>query len=149
MENRGCEQKIPTLALRAAARLGKLRGEQIHTAGCKAWPGDATKTIVVLVREKDGATDGMGDYDLDVTVVRTDSAEILQHVSQPGAITSAAMRFGGLAIDTANYALARGVRAFGLRTRHSHSGASVRRTKHFACTCRRGPCSNQFLLSWP
>ena len=63
------------------------------------------------------------------TVLRTrwattisDSAEILQHVSQPGAITSDAMRFDGIAIDTANYALARGVRAFGVRTRHSHLG---------------------------
>ena len=124
VENRGCEQALPTLALRVADRLGHLRGKQIHTAVCKAWPGDSTKTIVALVREKDGATDGMADYDLDVAVLRTDSGEILQHVLQKGAITSDAMRFDGIAIDTANYALARNVRAFGLRTHHSHSGGT-------------------------
>ena len=43
--NRGCEQEMPTLALRAADRLGHLRGKRIHTAVCKAWPGDSTNKV--------------------------------------------------------------------------------------------------------
>lgn len=122
--HRGCDQALPTLALRAADKLGALRGKQVHSAICKTWPGDATKTLVALVREQDGATPDFSNYDLDVFVVKTDSAEIQQHIAQPGAITSDAMHFDGIALDTANYALAPGQRAFGLSTRHSHNGAT-------------------------
>lgn len=121
---RGCDQPLPTLALRAADQLGILRGKQLHSARCKAWPGDATRTLVALVREQDGNTPDMGSYDLDLLVVKTASAEILQHMAQPGAITSDAMHFDGIALDTANYTLAPGQRAFGLRTQHSHMGGT-------------------------
>ena len=122
--DRGCDQELPTLALRAADKLGHLRGKQIHTAICKAWPGDPAKSIVALVWPQDGTTDEEGSYDLDVLIVKTKSGELLQHVTQKGAIASDAMHFDGIWLDTANYELAHGVRAFGVRTRHSHMGGT-------------------------
>ncbi len=121
---RSCQEASPTLALRVADKLGYLRGKRIHTAICKAWPGNPAKHIVALARPQDGATDDLANYDLDVVVVNTQSGEILQHVLRKGAITSDAMRFDGIGLDTANYALARGVRAFGVRTSHSHIGGT-------------------------
>lgn len=121
---RSCQEASPTLALRVADKLGYLRGKRIHTAICKAWPGNPAKHIVALARPQDGATDDAANYDLDVVVVHTQSGEILQHVLRKGAITSDAMRFDGIGLDTANYALARGVRAFGVRTSHSHIGGT-------------------------
>jgi hypothetical protein len=120
----GCDQQLPTIALRAADHVGALRGQQLHTAICKPWPGDASKTLVALLRAQPGNNDDMKTYDLDVFIVNTTSAAILQHIAQPGAVTSDAMRFEGIAFDTANYALAPGRRAFGLRTKHNHNGAT-------------------------
>ena len=119
-----CQEAWPTLALRVADKLGYLRGKRMHTASCKAWPGDPARHIVALVRPQDGATDDAANYDLDLAMVHTQSGEILQHVLRKGAITSDAMRFDGIGLDTANYALAPGVRAFGVRTRHSHMGGT-------------------------
>ena len=121
---RGCDQAMPTLALRVADQLGFLRGQQLHSAICTPWPGDASRTIVALVRAQPGSTDALGSFDLDVAIVKTDSARILQQTGQPGLITSDAMRFNGIALDTANYTLAPGMRALGLRTRHSHIGVT-------------------------
>lgn len=121
---RSCQQPSPTLVLRVADKLGRLRGEKIHTAICKAWPGNADISIVALVRPQAGATDDQASYDLDLAVVKSSSGEILQHLVQQGAITSDAMHFDGIGLDTANYALASGVRAFGVRTMHSHIGGT-------------------------
>lgn len=122
--DRGCEQESPTLALRVADKLGYLRGKKIHTAICKAWPGNPARHIVALVRPQEGATDDAANYDLDVLIVKTKSGELLQHHMQKGAIASDAMHFDGIWLDTANYELAHGVRAFGVRTRHSHIGGT-------------------------
>lgn len=123
---RNCQEQWPTLALRVADKLGHLRGKRIHSAVCKAWPGNPAKHIVALVRPQEGAieTDEVDNYDLEVAVVNAQSGEILQHVLQKGAITSDAMRFEGISLDTANYELARRMRAFGVRTRHSHIGGT-------------------------
>lgn len=118
----GCDQNLPTLAMRAADQLSILRGQRIHSAICKSWPGDASKTLVALVREKDGSTQGMSEFDLDVMVVKTNGTEILQHLSLPNAIVSDAIQFEGITLDTANYSLAPGQRAFGLRARYGHNG---------------------------
>jgi hypothetical protein len=121
---RSCQQPLPTLALRVADKLGRLRGQKIHTAICKAWPGKVDSSIVALVRPQAGATDDQANYHLDLAVVKTGSGEILQHLAQQDAISSDAMRFDGISLDTANYALASGVRAFGVRTMHSHIGGT-------------------------
>jgi hypothetical protein len=126
---RGCtqesfmEDEFPTLALRVADKL-KYSRKDIYKAICKAWPGDPSRSLVALVREvkAKGAESDHEEYDLDILVIKTKSGDILQHLSQKKEITSDAMNFEGVTFDTANYQLATGVRAFGVRISHLHRG---------------------------
>lgn len=107
-------------------RLNKKLGYPDHeTEGyfhvCKVWPADASKTIVALAHFQKGSSFSMppnesdGLYDLDVLIVKTDSGEIQHRLFQKGALSSDAIYFTGIDIDTARYQLAPGVIAFGLR----------------------------------
>lgn len=92
-----------------------------YFSACKIWPADTNKTIVALAHFQKGSSftvppdssDGL--YDLDVLVVKTDSGEIQHHLFQKGVLSSDAIYFSGINIDTARYQLAPGVTAFGLR----------------------------------
>jgi hypothetical protein len=103
-------------------KLGYLSNEtEGYFSACKIWPADAGKTIVALAHFQKGSSitvppdssDGL--YDLDVLVVKTDSGEIQHHLFQKGVLSSDAISFSGIDIDTARYQLAPGVIAFGLR----------------------------------
>jgi hypothetical protein len=118
------KEEFPTLAMRVADKL-KYPRENIHVSICKAWPSHPGKSLVALVGSEENMI-GRGDveYDLDVLVVQTQSGAILQRLSQKKGISDDAMRFDSIAFDTANYQLAPGVRAFGLRINHSHNGGT-------------------------
>jgi hypothetical protein len=91
----------------------------------KAWPGVADRTIVAWVREPStpvGSDDRV--FDRTLLIVRTSTGEVTQRLDTPAAYTSDAIEFDGLTIDTADYTLALGHRAFGLRARSHHRGCA-------------------------
>lgn len=93
---------------------------------CKVLPNDPGKSIVALTslgsQTVDAEDPSMGDYDLNLFIVKTGSHQVYSRYSEKKAYTSDAVRFNGLDIDTGRYVLAPGVRAFGVRA--SHSGSS-------------------------
>ncbi len=92
-----------------------------YFSACKVWPADAKKTIVALAHFQKGSSfsvppdGGDGLYDLDVLIVRSGTGEIQHRLFQKGAVSSDAIRFIGIDLDTARYQLAPKVIAFGLR----------------------------------
>ena len=94
---------------------------------CEVLPNDPGKSIVALTSLSpqtvvDAEDPSMGDYDLNLFIVKTGSSHAYSRFSEKKAYSSDAMRFSGLAIDTGRYVLASGVRAFGVLA--SHSGSS-------------------------
>lgn len=92
---------------------------------CAVMPNDPGRAIVALAHFKSGSgfdndRAEMGLYDLDVLVVDSKSGKILNRLLQEGALTSDAVQLSGIAIDTANYAVAPGARAFGVRVHYDH-----------------------------
>lgn len=97
----------------------------------QSWPGVAERTLVAWttwhaeenITTPDEPNDGA--IDLDVAVVETSSGRVMQHLHEQNAWMSDAMHFDGAGLDTANYALAPGVRAFGLRAHSHHQGCAA------------------------
>jgi hypothetical protein len=119
------------LVARVASALGRADAPGLRTA-CKPMPSAPAKSIVALAyigtpAGIDGGTDDSaddsadGDYDLDVLTVDAADGTVLAHLHQERAIGSDAIRFTGLDIDSANYRLAPGVRAFGVTVAHRGS----------------------------
>ncbi len=123
-------QCVEGLELNVARQLGYPDREAIDYPPrmvCKPAPSAKdNKSIVVLSFMQKSAQfappdQDMGTYDLDVLVVKSDSGKIQSRLLMPQAVSSDAWRFDGLAIDTARYTLAPGVRAFGVRVTHTGS----------------------------
>ncbi|KMZ11676.1 hypothetical protein BHUM_04214c [Candidatus Burkholderia humilis] len=86
-----------------AARLHPQRTLDAALAVCKDWPVDSALTLVALpLPHKDNDRDG-GVFDLEVLVAERASGAIIAHVFQENAITSDAVRFSRLSLDTARY----------------------------------------------
>lgn len=92
-----------------------------QNAVCKADPGDSKQLLAAMPFAVNVDNNGVGDYGLDVLVADATSGKIIASY-QHAAITSDAVQFTGLTLDTARYQLAPGLRAFGVRI--SHRGAS-------------------------
>jgi len=93
---------------------------------CKKSPANPGATIAAFAHFQKGSdfsSDdvGLGLYDLDVLLVDTDTAAILQHLSQKGALSSDSIALSRISIDTANYTLAPNARAFGVRADRSNN----------------------------
>jgi hypothetical protein len=91
----------------------------------KAWPGVPDRTIVAWVYEP-SEPQGLDDrvFNRTLLIARTSTGDVVQRLDTPAAYTSDAIEFDGLAIDTANYALAPDHRAFGLRAASHHRGCA-------------------------
>ena len=93
---------------------------------CKAWPSDATKTILAVARLQREFRSGQpsnleeGVYELSVFVLCTHSGEITARIVESDAIRTDALSLEGLAIDTAHYQLVNGVVALGVRYRRAN-----------------------------
>jgi hypothetical protein len=92
-------------------------------SSCRKDPLQSGQAIVALVRprtEGDHAGDAAGSTRFDVDMVIWDIAKqtIVARGSDPGVLLSDASPLRGTSIDTARYAVAPGVRAFGLRDEH-------------------------------
>lgn len=122
-----CEGGSASLAVHVAGDLGyAVSGwDSGSYMLCKAMPDQPAASIVALAiqqpgtREPDGQ--GIGLYDLDVSVVDTRTRHILARSLEKAAFTSDAWRFNGVSIDTGRYRLAKDVRAFGIRAGWSGS----------------------------
>lgn len=89
---------------------------------CKVWPAVQNQAIAVTSTYlADPGDDEAGVFDLDLAIVDASSAKLIATYHKPGAYNSDAVRFDDLRIDTARYRLAPETRAFGLRSRFSHS----------------------------
>jgi hypothetical protein len=116
--------EAPNQALRLASYAGVTVLPKYAVS--KLWPGDPSRTIVAwaLPEKNAGGTDNEDaqEFALELLVMKTDSGEVLQRYHEDSAFASDAMMFDGIALDTANYAVKPGARAFGLRASYSHSG---------------------------
>jgi hypothetical protein len=56
---------------------------------------------------------------LEIVIMNLADGAVVSHRHEPGVISSDAIQFDGLSIDTGRYVLAPGKRAFGIRTTHS------------------------------
>ncbi|AUY32004.1 MULTISPECIES: hypothetical protein [Pseudomonas] len=90
-------------------------------AVCKVNPADTSQVLAALPLKVNVDEYGQGDYSLDVLVADASSGKIIAHHYQEAAIVSDAVQFSGLTLDTARYQLAPGLRAFGVRIRHTGS----------------------------
>ncbi|MFM0159712.1 MAG: hypothetical protein WBR17_09615 [Paraburkholderia sp.] len=99
-------------------------GRQLDTehAACKVWPADPSLTLAVQALPKAGNTDDEGEYDVEVLVADSKSGAIIAHEYEPAAISSDAIRFSQIDLDTARYQLTPQLRAFGVRV--TYEGAS-------------------------
>lgn len=90
-------------------------------AACKVWPADASLTLAVQPLPQAGASDDGGTYDVEVLVADSRSGAIVAHLYEPAAITSDAVRFSHIDLDTARYQLTPSLRAFGVRATYEGS----------------------------
>ncbi|WP_322029889.1 hypothetical protein [Paraburkholderia sp. J76] len=90
-------------------------------ATCKVWPANEALTIAALPLPQKGNEDDHGTDDLEVLVADTASGTVIAHQFQKAAIQYDAVRFSGLALDTARYQLTPQNRAFGVRVMHESS----------------------------
>ncbi|MES2297078.1 MAG: hypothetical protein V4582_08545 [Pseudomonadota bacterium] len=105
-----------SLALDLARRAGM--DKAFEFADAKPWPGQAGRVIAAYASAHDDGDEaeiGTVHYDLDVRVFDRASAAVLQSYTRERAIVSDTVQLAGLSIDTANYAIKSGVRAFGVR----------------------------------
>lgn len=112
-----CTQHLQTWAQDLHPTL-KLASE---LAVCKVNPADASQVLAALPLMVNVDEYGQGDYGLDVLVADATSGKVIAHSYQEAAIVSDAVQFSGLTLDTARYQVSPGLRAFGVRIRHTGS----------------------------
>lgn len=120
-----CGEGIVMLAVQALGYKGDQDFWKGGQTACRLRPENPKQAILALTYTRGDQLSGVASaddaagYDLDVVIVRTDDGSIVARNRQGGHIDSDAVRFEGIAIDTANYALAPGQRAFGIRVEHA------------------------------
>jgi hypothetical protein len=113
-------------------------------SSCRKDPVQSGQAIVALVRprtEGGHAGDAAGSTRFDVDMVIWDIAKqaIVARGTDPGVLLSDASPLRGTSIDTARYAVAPGVRAFGLRDEHfPHSHDSQWSETYLSLYVRKG-----------
>ncbi|WP_122575394.1 hypothetical protein [Pseudomonas viridiflava] len=88
-------------------------------------PANASQTLAALPFAESVTVDGEGDYGLAMLVTDTNSNRIIAQHYQSAAISSDAIFFDGLTLDTARYQLAPKLRAFGVRVALRNSSRVV------------------------
>lgn len=91
-------------------------------AVCKINPANSSQVLAALPFAENVTEDGQGDYGLGVIVANASNGKIISQHYQAAAISSDAIYFYGLELDTARYQLASKLRAFGVRV--SYGGSS-------------------------
>jgi len=93
---------------------------------CIVWPAFPSQAIAVKSTYlADPGDDDAGVFDLDLALVNASNANPIATYRKPGAYNSDAVRFDDLRVDTGRYRLASDVRAFGLRSKFTHSSHAI------------------------
>lgn len=114
------------LGLRIANAL-RMQPAPEYTAA-KVWPGDPSRLIFAagVLHAREGEPDyGVETYDLHLLALKAGDHTVLASYVQAGAYTSDAIHLDSIGIDTANYALAPGVRGFGIASHFAHHGCAA------------------------
>ncbi|MCQ2996433.1 hypothetical protein NLO95_20220 [Pseudomonas syringae] len=90
-------------------------------AVCKINPANSSQVLAALPFAENVTEDGQGDYGLGVIVANASNGKIISQHYQAAAISSDAIYFSGLELDTARYQLAPKLRAFGVRVTYGGS----------------------------
>lgn len=106
-----CDAQLTAWA--AALQPGRTLDQE--QAACKVWPADEAVTLAVLPFAQQPGKDGETVYDLEVLTADSATGKVLAHLNRKAVITSDAIQFSSLTLDTARYQLSPGVRAFGVR----------------------------------
>lgn len=88
---------------------------------CKANPADPKQVLAALTFTDNVDENNQGDYDLVVLVANAADGKIIGHHYQHAAISSDAVQFEELTLDTGRYQLAPQRRAFGIRVTYEGS----------------------------
>ncbi|MFZ6873866.1 hypothetical protein ACO0LF_17560 [Undibacterium sp. Di27W] len=90
---------------------------------CTPHPAMLGVNIVAIARRQKGTeigdSDVMGTYSLDISLVNDKTGKTLKHQLFPKKLYWDGTEFDGMRIDTTNYNIATGVRAFGIRVGYS------------------------------
>lgn len=113
----GCEDNL----VKWTQQLHPGRTLDTQHAACKVWPANEALTIAALPLPQEDNEDDEGKVDLEVLVADTASGTVIAHQFQKAAVQYDAVRFSGLALDTARYQLTPQNRAFGVRVMHEGS----------------------------
>ena len=93
---------------------------------CNVWPAFPSQAISVKSTYlADAGGDDAGAFDLDLAILNASDARPIATYRKPGAYNSDAVRLEDVRIDTARYRLTPDVRAFGLRSKFSHSSHAI------------------------
>ncbi|RZI86510.1 MAG: hypothetical protein EOP38_01000 [Rubrivivax sp.] len=114
--------------------------EPPYFTACGAWPGDTSKRIVLLARYAIKASDKSfpyddteGTYDLDIAVQDQDAdGKTIMRLTERGFVISDAISLQGLAVDSATYNLAPGIKAFAIRASRANRRAEVQTLSMYA-----------------
>ncbi|HTD29197.1 MAG TPA: hypothetical protein VK660_07395, partial [Xanthomonadaceae bacterium] len=120
-----CGDGVVMQAVKALGYKGDAEFWNSEQTACRLRPENSKQAIVALTYTHDDQRSGKatspGDdpgYDLDVVILRLEDGSLVARTEHTGHVDSDAITFQGISIDTANYALAPGKRAFGLTIHH-------------------------------
>jgi hypothetical protein len=117
-----CDDELPLLALHVANDIGHsvMCGEYFAT--CRSVPNAPTRSIVALAFPREHGAAEAEAFDLDVLIVDSSTSKVISRLPRDRALVADAALPTSISIDTANYALAPEVRAFGVRVEHELGG---------------------------
>jgi hypothetical protein len=121
-----CGDGVVMLAVKALGYNGDADFWSREQTACRVRPENPKEAIVALTYahgdqlsgKASDNSDNSNGYDADVLIVRTEDGTVAARNAPAAHIDSDAITFTGVGIDTADYALAPGRRAFGIRAGH-------------------------------
>ena len=102
--------------------VGICRQDKLTLFDIKKWPDDPSQAIVVIANPAENNDDGA--YNLDLFIQNSNDGKILQRITKEKIINPDGISPGifNLWLDTANYAIQKGRRAFGVRVASEGAG---------------------------
>lgn len=97
---------------------------------CEQLPDDATRSIIAIASSRkvmetgeDNLQPVYEDYDLEIVVVSSRTGRVLQQIFQKTKLESAVNNLTAIEIEPIVYPLAKGVKVFGIRSKHEGSSS--------------------------
>ncbi|QKW57391.1 hypothetical protein [Stenotrophomonas sp. NA06056] len=109
-------RQLPAGVLPTAARF-----TDADRTACRAWPAQPGTTLLAVAQWAEPASEDVRGGDLDLLLIDTASGRPLAWTRVADAVSSDALRFTGLSLDTARWQLDAATRAFGVRMDYSGS----------------------------